>query len=185
MAHLPRWNSAECWSQAKPAHEANATIWDSFQWIFHWRMFIACALIVHRMFIVGSFLSVFGDEPLEKLPNRCLEAHSSLIGRCAKTPKDLEDRILICISHDLQSYQLPRFTKHQHASNNHSVSWIKAEATSIWLSPGNKTSKSCNKDMLSLDCRGRSYEKNMWSFPVPEQLPSLQRYSPTTKYQSV
>lgn len=147
-SQLPRWNSAECWSQAKPANHCNGSM--NLRWLM---MINECSLLVHLVhccFIPFCFLMLFGMNHWNNYHNRCLVSHSSLIGRCAKTPKDLEDRILICIIFAWSS-ELPT-TKY--ASNNHSVSWIKAEVMSIWLSPGNKTSKSWNKNMPSFNCLG-------------------------------
>ena len=114
-----------------------------------------------------KFLSVFGDEPLEKLPNRCLEAHSSLIGRCAKTPKDLEDRILICISHDLQ--KLPTTKIYQACSLQAiTIRFLESKLRPRLFGCLLETKpRSHARHAKTLDCRGRSYETNWLVVDLP------------------
>ena len=181
-SQLPRWNSAECWSQAKPANHCNGSM--NLRWLM---MINECSLLVHLVhcsFIPFCFLMLFGMNHWNNYHNRCLVSHSSLIGRCAKTPKDLEDRILICIySHDLQSYQLPSM---QAITIRFLESKLRSCLSGCLLEtkPPSHEIKTC-LHLIALRSLSSFYEQNVWSFPVPEQSPSLQRYSPTTKYQSV
>ena len=100
------------------------------------------------LFIVVSFLFVFRDEPLEQLPKSvssiALQPHRKVCQDAERSWRSYPDLHIFAWSSELPT------TKY--ASNNHSVSWIKAEVMSIWLSPGNKTSKSWNKNMPSFNC---------------------------------